>query len=187
MRRLVVVAVFLALVQGAAFSQTKPRLLQQGRAIIEYSTNAVKAVAAYEYSRRNHDGPWLLIEFAILAKERIAIHRDRIGIIPPDGRRIPVATQQAFLEDHEELTKLLQNAVVSRRPMGSYFVIRPQPTIRFFSFPGTIVHDTFVTNQDEAAAGDLLFKSPDGKWAAGTYRLVVDHERAKAELPIRLE
>jgi hypothetical protein len=187
MRRLALVMLFATLVHVTTFTQSRPRIRQHGRATVEYSTDTVKAVAAYEYSRRNHDGPWLLIEFAIVAKERIAIHRDQIGIIAAEGRRIPVSSQQMFLKDHDELNKLLQNAVVSRHPLDSYFVTRPQPTIRFFSFPGAIVHDTFVTNQDEAAQGDLLFKSPDGTWKEGTYRLVVDHEHAKVELPISLQ
>jgi len=75
----------------------------------------VKAVAAYEYSRRNHSGEWLLIEFAVQ------------------------------------------------------------------------VHDSFVTNLDETAAGDLFFKSTGGGWPSGTYRLVVSHPDARAELPIELD
>ena len=37
------------------------------------------------------------------------------------------------------------------------------------------------------ATGDLLFKSPDGKWPAGTYNLVLNHDKARAELPITLQ
>jgi hypothetical protein len=164
------------------------RVRQHGRAIMEYSAPDVKAVAAYEYSRQHHDTAWLLVELAVVAKERIAIHRDQIRLVTPEeGRSVRVASQEQFLEDHEAINKLLQNAVVSRRPLDSYFTTRPQPTIRFFSFPGRTVSDSFVTNQDEVAAGDVLFRSPDGTWAAGTYRLVIDHEKAKAEIPITLE
>jgi hypothetical protein len=60
-------------------------------------------------------------------------------------------------------------------------------TIRFFSAPGAVIHDSVATNLGEVAAGDLFFRSPDGKWDAGTYRLVLNHEAATAQLPITLQ
>jgi len=74
-----------------------------------------------------------------------------------------------------------------RRPLTSYFNVRLQPTIRFFSYSGKNVHDSFVTNPDEVASGDLFFKSAGGGWASGGYRLVMSHPDAKAELPIELD
>jgi hypothetical protein len=85
------------------------------------------------------------------------------------------------------LNVLLQNASIWRRPLSPYFTTRPVATIRFFSYPGKNVHDSFVTNPDEVAAGDLFFKSTGGGWASGAYRLVVSHPDAKAELPIELD
>jgi hypothetical protein len=165
------------------------RITQQGRAIVQYDSPQVKAVAAYEYSRRNHSGAWLLIQFAVLSKARIAVHRDQFSILTPgaDERRIPLATQEQFLDDQDAITQLLQNATVSRRPLDPYFTVRPVPTLRFFARPGSLVHDSAVTNLDEAAAGDLFFKSPTGRWAPGTHRLVLNHPEAQAQLPIELE
>jgi hypothetical protein len=56
-----------------------------------------------------------------------------------------------------------------------------------FTSPGKGVQDSFVTNQDDVASGDLFFKSAGGGWASGTYRLVMSHPDAKAELPIELD
>jgi hypothetical protein len=95
--------------------------------------------------------------------------------------------QQEFLDGHEMINVVLQNATVWRRPLDSYFRVRPQPTIRFFSYPGRNVHDSFVTNPDEVASGDVFFRSDAGSWPAGGYRLVVNHPNAKAELPIELD
>jgi hypothetical protein len=187
MSRISVVTLCATLLAAGAFAQSRPRVTQEGRAIVQYSSPAVKAVAAYEYSRRNHSGPWLLIELAVQAKERIAIERTQISLLTPDERMIPLATQQEFLDDQDRIRQLLQNATVSRRPLGAYFTTHLQATIQFFSFPGRIVHDSFVTNLDEVAAGDLLFKSPGRGWAPGTYRLVISHPDAPAALPIELD
>jgi hypothetical protein len=126
---------------------------QHGRAIVQYRSDEVSAVASYEYSQRNHDGAWLLIEFAVQATERITIHRNQLTLIGPDERTIPVATHQQFLEDQQALTRLLQNALVWQHSLTPYFASRPTiRTIRFFSSPGGIIHDSAVTNPDQVAA-----------------------------------
>jgi hypothetical protein len=185
-RRPIALALAAALVVSVAVS-AQGRIKQHGKAIVEYRSEDVRAVASYEYAQRNHATPWLLIELAVMATRRIVIQRDELTLVGPDERRVPVATQQEFLDDHQTLTPLYQNASIWRRALDSYFPTRPTVnTLRFFAKPGTVVMDSAVTNQDQVAMGDLLFKSPDGKWSAGTYRLVLNHPQAKAELPIEL-
>ena len=186
MSRLTIVALCMSLLFTAEFVSAQ-RVKQLGHAIVEFRSPDVKAVAAYEYSRRTHSGEWLLIELAVQATKRIAIERNQINLLTADERLIPLGKQQDFLEGHEMLNSLLQNASIWRRPLSSYFTVRLQPTIRFFSYPGRSVSDSFVTNQDEVASGDLFFNSNGGGWAAGEYRLVVSHPDARAELPIELD
>jgi hypothetical protein len=162
------------------------RVKQLGRSIVEFRSPDVKVVAAYEYSRRSHSGEWLLVELAVQATKRIAIERSQISVLTADERTIPLGKQEEFLDGHEMLSGLLQNASIWRRPLSPYFSTRLAPTIRFFSHPGKNVHNSFVTNPDEVAAGDLFFKSGAG-WASGAYRLVLNHPDAKAELPIELD
>ena len=191
MRRFTVLALLGVLwASGSALGQQQqppPQLRQLGRAMIEYRSRTINAVAAYEYSRVNHKGAWLLVELAVLARERIAIDRDQISLLTPKEEVIPVATQREFLADHQAINQLLQNATVSRRPLGLYFTARLYPTIQFFALPGRVVHDSFITNRDEVATGDVFFKSPTGTWEAGTYILRINHPEAQAQLPLTLE
>jgi hypothetical protein len=186
MSRLTIVALCMGLLLSAEFVSAQ-RVKQLGRSIVEFTSADVKAVAAYEYSRRHHSGEWLLVELAVQARKRIAIERTQINLLTADERTIPLGMQQEFLEGHEMLNGLMQNASVWRRPLSPYFTTRTQATIRFFSYPGRNVHDSFVTNPDEVAAGDLFFKSTGGGWPAGAYRVVMSHPDARAELPIELD
>ena len=164
------------------------RVTPHGRAITEFRSDRVLAVVNYEYSQRHHDGAWLLVEFAVQAKDRIAIHRDDLTILTPEEQVIPIASQADFLADHNEIAQLLQNASTTRRTLEPYFTSRPIfNTIHFVSMPDGIIPDSAISNPDEVATGDLFFKSPAGKWAPGAYRLVLNHDKAKAELPITLE
>jgi hypothetical protein len=186
MSRLTTVTLSIGLLLAAEVLSAQ-RVKQLGHAIVEFRSSDVKVVAAYEYSRRNHTGEWLLVELAAQAKGRIAIERAQIHLLTADERRIALASQEEFLEGYQMLNGLLQNASIWRRPLNSYFNVRLQPTIRFFSNPGKTVQDSFVTNPDEVASGDLFFKSAGAGWASGTYRLVMSHPDARAELPIELD
>jgi hypothetical protein len=186
MLRLVVTVASLAVFLSSAAVFAVGRVKEYGRATVEYRSEEVKAVASYEYSQRNHEGPWLLIEFAVQATPRIAIQRSQLVLMQPDEQVVPLATQPDFLADQPTLSVLMQNAVIFQRPLSGFFSSPLHRTINFFTRPGGTVSESFVTNLDDVAAGNLLFKSPKGSWPAGTYRLALRHEKAGAELPINL-
>ena len=83
--------------------------------------------------------------------------------------------------------KQLGHAIVEFKSADVKAVAAYEYSRRFFSHPGRNVHDSFVTNLEETAAGDLFFKSTGGSWPSGAYRLVVSHQDARAELPIELD
>jgi hypothetical protein len=178
-----------ALLAGTIALSAQGKVKQYGRATVEYRSDDVAVVANYDYSQKKHDGPWLLIDFAIQGRKgAIVIQRTELTLQTPDEQTVPLATQQLFLQDSKSLTPLLQNATIFRRSLDDYFPSRPaQRTVNFFSQPGGIVHDSVMTHPDEVATGSLLFKAPKGTWQEGTYRLVLSHDRAKADVPITLQ
>jgi hypothetical protein len=115
------------------FPNTKPN----GRATVEYKDNKVHVVAIYDYSQRNHDGPWLLVQTGIALRERGQIKRENISLIAPDARVVPLATQEQFLEAAAEIRELRQNAGIFQQPVITYF---PQSAdaeqLRWFALPG---------------------------------------------------
>jgi hypothetical protein len=183
---------FLALLvvaAGVVAASAQGKVKQYGRATVEYRSEDVAVVANYDYSQKNHAGPWLLVSVAVQGlKKPIVIDRTDLTLQAPGGMTIPLATQQLFLQSHEQLTPLFQNAAIWKRSLDDYFPSRPaQRTVNFFSTPGGLVHDSVMTHPDEVATGDLLFKAPDGHWKEGTYRLVLSHDKAAADLPITLQ
>lgn len=187
MFRHLVTGILIAVLASVAAS-AQGRIKTYGRSTVEYRSKEVAAVASYEYSQRNHAGAWLLIEFAVQSTPRIAVNRRQLALIRPDEQVVGVATQPQFLDDQPTLSVLLQSATIYRRELHGFFAApAPQRTITFFSRPGGTVSDSFVTNLDEVATGNLLFKAPDGLWPTGDYRLVLRHDKVTAELPITLE
>jgi hypothetical protein len=183
---------------GAALTLTAPRAEAQrdlssvntplGQAVVEYRDKAIQMVAAYNYSQRNHDSPWLLIEAGLTGKDAI-INRGDIVLRTPQGRDIPLASQRRVGEDASRIARLLQQSSVVRHDVPSYFNQRDRiEGMRLFTLPfGSVVHDSFVVDRDRVAIGPLFFESPTGAWADGTYALVVRLGEGTAELPIHLE
>jgi hypothetical protein len=188
MSRHMAVCVVVTCIAGSAVVAAQGSVKQHGRAIVQYRSPDVTALASYEYSQKNHASPWLLVEFAVQAKHRIVIERDQLSLRTPDEGVVRLARHQEYLDDQSTLTRLYQNAGIFRRQLDSYFPTRPLArTIRFFPAAGSTISDSAVTNLDEVAAGDLLFLAPQGSWPPGDYVLVLNHPKAQAELPIRLQ
>jgi len=171
-----------------AFPRTKP----YGRATVQYEDPQVKAVAIYDYSQRHHNQPWLLVQFGVSLSQRTEVRRDNFHIvIMPDRREVPLATQQQFLADAARMQQFKQNARIFYRNLTSFFPKSGDQVfgMRWVSLPeeGTIREVEVLPAEYNLLIGDLYFKSPTLKWESGTHRLVFDHPKGHAELPIRLE
>jgi hypothetical protein len=174
---------------GAQVGQSFPHTNKYGRATIEYRHEGLIFVANYDYSQRNHDQPWLLIDVALASATRFVLHRSNFTLVTPAGQTVRLATQEQGEADPNGINTLIQNAKIHRQNLDGHFSQRnARESIRFFSLPfsRSISNESIVDN-DRMTSGPLLFRSLDGTWPEGTYRLVLNHERAKAELPITLQ
>jgi hypothetical protein len=119
------------------------------------------------------------------------LRKHHIRLLTPSGREIGVAPQQTIIADSAGLTKLFQKASVQRHPVIMNFSQRSSGpvAILFQIFPvgdGTVATEVPVTD-DHVSRGPILFANPQGSWDAGTYRLEINNEVAKAAIPITLE
>jgi len=195
MKRSLVTAFIVGLIASAAVTEAQkkewsfPRTRSYGRATTEY--NGVLHVAInYDYSQRKHGSKWLLVDIGMSAGKRFVLHKDDLKLLTPTGRELPVAPQQALNDDTKGITSVLQNASIWRRPIEHYFNQRGM--IERFRFqvapPGAgTVTDEVVVDNDWVAIGAVFFRTPDGTWDAGTYRLEINTTVDKAALPIKLE
>ena len=156
-----------ALLAGTIALSAQGKVKQYGRATVEYRSDDVAVVANYDYSQKKHDGPWLLIDFAIQGRKgAIVIQRTELTLQTPDEQTVPLATQQLFLQDSKSLTPLLQNATIFRRSLDDYFPSRPaQRTVNFFSQPGGIVQrfgQGRSLGAQPAEIGRVIRVAPDG-------------------------
>jgi hypothetical protein len=182
--------VALGAAQRPADDHAFPRTEFLGRATVRYEDAQVHAVAIYDYSQHNHNQAWLLVQFGVALYERAAVRRESFHIIMPGGRRVPLASQQQFLADAARIRQLRQNARIFHRDLLSYFPkSAPGDFMRWVALPGEglVREPVVIPAEHDVAFGDLYFKSPTLSWETGIHRLVFDHVKGRAELPLLLE
>jgi hypothetical protein len=195
MKRTVITAFIVGLIASAVVTDAQkkewsfPRTKSYGRATTEYN-GVLHVVINYDYSQRKHGSKWLLVDIGMSAGKRFVLHKNDLKLLTPNGRELPVAPQQALNDDTAGITSVLQNASIWRRPLEHYFNQRGM--IERFRFqvapPGAgTVTDEVVVDNDWVALGAVFFRTPDGTWDAGTYRLEINTTVDKAALAIKLE
>ena len=146
--------------------------------LVVYDDGGLMASAAYRYSQRHHESRWLVVTLGLGASDALALRREDIVLVRPDGLALPPATERERSRDPEGVRRFLNeradwpetlrfNFPRSRIDRGSY---------RFeFGVDGSNrAPDRFIrTEARGAAVGDVFFVSPDGSWRAGVHALVV--------------
>src|SRR5712671_605937 len=72
-------------IRPLAQEQSFPHTKQRGRATVEYKDDILQVVASYDYSQRNHESPWLLVDLAAWTERRLILDRDNITLVTPSG------------------------------------------------------------------------------------------------------
>ena len=193
MARCTAVTMLLVVVSTGLTLQAQPRefahVKQLGAALVEYNDGLTQVVAAYYYSQRHHDAPWLLIELGASSPRTLMVRRNQVELVTPSGRIVPLAGQRRWGADSARARGLLQQASTSRHQVRTYFRgTRGFEALRFFGRPesGETVIDAVQGAPEEVLLGDLLFESPTGAWEKGSYALVIKHDGGTASLPITL-
>ena len=195
-RLLVVVLAVAACASGTALAQSgvaqssvaQSSVKNWGKAVVQYTSADVTGVVSYEYAQRNHDTPWLITQMAFQPTRRVELKRDQFALITPDGRRLPLASRKEMGAERAVVAHLSQQAAVATSDLMPYFSAPLVNRIPFSHTKSAFISDVGAyASPDEPAVGVLMFRSPEGRWAPGTYRLVFTHEKAKAEFPLELK
>ena len=175
--------------------------------IVMYDDGDFLASASYRYSQRNHDSPWLVVNFQIARSERawrnLELRREDIVLIRPDGLEVPPATQRERRGDPDGLWRLQSERAnwistvrfdfsdfPRARTRGGYYFLRRNLQLqgRDTRF-GEVEErdDGRVVTRPNPTSDSVFFVSPDGSWETGVHALfvTVDDDRI-IKLPVWL-
>jgi len=166
-----------------------PNIKRLGRAIVEFRDAQLQVVLNYEYSQRNHDSAWLLVDFGARSEKRLVLDREHFKLVSHSGEWFPVASQRHFLDAAREIRSLRQNAAVWRHDLASYLgALDRRESLKFFALPGEgLVIAGALLDKDRNTFGELYFEMPRGGWESGEYALLIEHPQASIKLPLSLD
>jgi hypothetical protein len=169
--------------KDALFPHTK----QRGPATVEYSHEGLKVVVNYNYSQTNHDTPWLIIDLAASSKRSFVLRPEHVTLVTPDGGIVALPKRGTVIADWRNTRSHI--AVAMRDELRGYFTGESVEILPFFITRQLklMPYDEAIVDNNHMTEGPLYFRSPEGRWPAGTYRLTIDHEHAKAALPVTLK
>jgi hypothetical protein len=169
--------------KDALFPHTK----QWRPATVEYSHEGLKVVINYNYSQTNHDTPWLIIDLAASSRRPFVLRPEHVTLVTSDGGIVALAKRGVVLADW--MNTRSQIAVAMRDELRGYFTGETEEILPFFitRHLKLMPYDEAIVDDNHMTQGPLYFRSPEGRWPAGTYRLTIDHEHAKAALPVTLK
>ena len=199
-------AALLVSVTGPLFAQVEPKGALQGMTVpkpdvpqiftlqgefvrMAYN-NEGYAVLGYRMVQNEVGNPWVLLNVGITVRDGVkdyTLKREHLTLKTPDGKIIPLATQQEYMAD-PSLRALNQRAKVIKDSIN-YFPAGPgRPcAMKFFADldkPG-LAYDLVDISDARDCMGRLYFKIPGGI-QTGQYWLNVKFANSMIQVPFRV-
>lgn len=168
---------------------TEPMVEQPGRHLVRYRDMVVEIVVESTFASANLGEDWLVLNLAVsgMTGGSTAIARDRVWVRSPNGERVPLPSYREFNAAFDELASVERRATLASQPLDFTRGGRRDCAINFMPRPGSGVAANTVlrVTKNELCVG-LLYFPISGGVQPGRWKLVVDFEETRAEVPFTL-
>ncbi len=165
----------------------EPGVVDQGHSWVVYRGAGLAATVGYADALSNPGDRWLILAVELTGSGgRPEVHRDRISLRTPDGRRLELISQDAYQEVYPENRVRVRQALAdlprrltfddTQHPCDRWFLAGPFESFAF---------DTLYLNAFTVCAGPLVFAVPGGV-QPGRWRLVIELTESRADIPFTL-
>ncbi len=149
--------------------KTQQEVAIAGEYVRVVSNDEAVLVLGYRAANLSVGQEWMLIELAMATQvgHNATLTREAFTLILPDGREVPIATQEAFNRAGGKIRALDQRALIQRDSLN-YLPVRARIPCRigFFTDAATpgrgLAYDQVSLSPDRHCVGRLYFQIPDG-------------------------
>ena len=151
----------------------------------------IAAIVARSSGERSVGGEWLVLAVELTAEQGsgpFVIERSDIRVRAPDGRRLTVISQNQFRENYPRLQIPTGRTLANLPLLDRYKLSRNAPCEQWFlaAPPEMIAFDEISISSSQICSGPLIFKVPGGI-QPGRWRLIIELEESRADIPFMLE
>lgn len=175
---------------GADPNSSDPGIYVMNRNAVVYEGPEMVAAVAYRQGKKIVAEEWLILAVELTSPRGSGptiVDRDDISVFTPDGRRLPLASQEEFISNLNRLRipteqtlqflPLLYRVEPSRMPGERWFYAVNAPNVGFDEIP---------MNSSQNFWGPLIFSVPGGV-QPGRWRLVFELEESRPDIPFTIE
>jgi hypothetical protein len=149
------------------------------------------AVVVHPSARRSVGEEWLALAVELTAQQGsgpLVVSRADITIRTPSGRRLRPVSQDEFRRNFPRLQIPVERSLASLPLLDRYKPSRDVPCSRWFLAepPGMLTFDEIPISSAQICSGPLAFKVAGGI-QPGRWRLVIELEESRADIPFMLE
>jgi len=158
-------------------------LKQVGETSIVYRGPELEMAMSYRFAKAYPGEPWLLLDVLMKAAgEPVEVKRGEVSVRIPDGRVIPLATQEEFATAYGALRPAIMRANVAAQPLD-YLTPHRARRLEFFANPGQgLAFSTAWLNDQWEDVGRLYFDVPGGV-QKGQYELRIQLLESLVTIP----
>lgn len=182
-----VVLVLAGCVSSPAPDPDQPGVVDRGRSWVLYRGPELVATVGFNDARRHLGDPWLILAAELSgAHGNPTVFREAISVRTPDGRQLPLISQDGFRAGYGAHRMRIERALADlprllrfddlQRPCDRWFLAGPFESFAF---------DRVYLNPFAACTGPLVFEVPGGL-QPGRWRLLVELEESRADIPFEL-
>jgi len=190
------ILLLLTLVMAACTSSTAPYDDQTGtrevtRFAVLYEGPEVATIVAHSSGGRSVGEEWLVLGVELTATESagpVVVKRGDITVRTPGGRRLRVASQNEFRENFPRLQIPTERTLANLPLLDRYKLNRDFPCDQWFfaAPPEVLAFDEIPISSSQICSGPLFFRVSGGI-QPGRWRLIIELEESRADIPFTFE
>jgi len=158
-------------------------------AVVHEGPEVVAALGFFQANRSIGD-EWLVVAVELTASSgsgRAVVKRNDIAAVTPDGRRLPLVSQEEFRENYGAVRIAVDRALRSLPILGRYDRSEFPCERWFLADPfGGFAYDEVPINTFQLCSGPLVFRVSGGI-QPGRWRLIIELEESRVDIPFELE
>jgi hypothetical protein len=144
----------------------------------------------FHHATRSIGDEWLVVAVELTANSRggrAIVNRSDISVFSPNGRRLALVSQEEFRENYGAVRVAVERALRSLPIIGRYDPGQMSCDRWFLQGPfGEFAYDEVPVSTFQLCSGPLVFKVPGGV-QPGRWRLVIEFEESRADIPFELD
>lgn len=184
----------LFLITGCATSSgpgtTDPGIRKISRYTVLYEGPEMDVALGFHHATRSIGEEWLVVAVEFTAGSRggrAIVDRSDISVFSPTGRRLALVGQEEFRENYGAIRVAIEQALRSLPIIGRYDPGQMPCDRWFLRGPSEgFANDVISVNTFQLCSGPLVFRVSGGV-QPGRWRLVIELEESRADIPFELE